>query len=317
MDRSVEDRVEAIADAQHRVVTLAQLMGAGVTSSGVSRRTRAGRLHRLYQGVYLVGSVVLPWTREKAAALAAGPHAAVSHTSALPLVGLSGPPPGAISIRDLVDAAAAPIHISTPSGSRGRQRGLILHRVRDLRPTERTARFGIPVTTPARTILDVAGLLDRAGLERVVARAERDGLVDRKSLTTLLRRFPGRPGTPVLREILVSAGGPALIRSEAEDRFRALAREARLPPPHVNVRAGPYELDFFWPEEKLAVEIDGFRHHSSHPRFLGDRRKDSWLLARGITVLRLSWQQITEDRLATAVEVGRALALAAAAREGR
>ena len=317
MDRCVEDQVEAIADGQHRVVTLAQLLAAGVTSSSVSRRTKAGRLHRLYRSVYLVGSLVLPWTREKAAVLAAGPLAAVSHTSALPLLGLSGPPPVAISIRRLRHAAAAPAHISATSGSRGRQRGLFLHRVRDLRPADRTVRFGIPVTAPARTILDVAGVLGGSDLEHVVARAERDGLVDRKSLATLLQRFPGRPGTPALREILASAGGAALTRSEAEDQFRALAREARFPPPRVNVRAGPYELDFFWPEERLAVEIDGFRHHSSRPRFLGDRRKDAWLLARGITVLHLSWQQITEDRLATAVEVGRGLALAAAARQGR
>lgn len=316
MDRDIEDKVEAMAVGQHRVVTLAQLLAAGVSSSGVSRRTKRGRLHRLHRGVYLVGSVVQPWTREKAATLAAGSHATVSHTSALPLLGLGGAAPTTISIRDLRDAAA-PVHVSTANGNRGRQPGLHLHRLRDLRATDRTVRFGIPVTSPARTILDVAGLLGATDLERLVARAEREGVVDRKTLATLLRRFHGRPGTPALREILESAGGPTLTRSEAEDRFRQLVRDARFPVPRVNVRVGAYELDFFWPQEKFAIEIDGFRHHSTRPRFEGDRRKDSWLLARGITVLRLSWRQITEDRVATAVEVGQAMALAAAGRERR
>ena len=102
-----------------------------------------------------------------------------------------------------------------------------------------------------------------------------------------------------------------VTRSAAEDRFLALVREARLPAPRTNARFGPYELDFYWPDERVAVEIDGFRHHSSRPRHEGDRRKDTWLRSRGITPVRLTWKQITVDRTATVVQVGQVLALAA------
>jgi very-short-patch-repair endonuclease len=112
---------------------------------------------------------------------------------------------------------------------------------------------------------------------------------------------------PALRAILERSGGPALTRSRAEEAAVALIRKAGLPAPHTNVAVGPYELDIFWPRERVAVEVDGFRHHSSRPRFENDRRKDAWLRARGITVLRLSWRQLTEEAVATAVQLGQAL----------
>ena len=101
-----------------------------------------------------------------------------------------------------------------------------------------------------------------------------------------------------------------LTRSEAEDRFLALVRGAGLPTPSANVPVGPYEIDFFWVSEGIAVEVDGYRGHSTRPRFEGDRRKDAWLLARGVKVIRLSWRQIVHEAMGTAVLVGQALALA-------
>ena len=98
-----------------------------------------------------------------------------------------------------------------------------------------------------------------------------------------------------------------MTRSEAEMRFLELVRRAGLPPPEVNVRLGRYEIDVLWRAEGIAVEVDGFRYHASRPRFEGDRRRDSWLLARGIKVIRLSWRQITDEAVATAVQVGQAL----------
>jgi very-short-patch-repair endonuclease len=143
-----------------------------------------------------------------------------------------------------------------------------------------------------------------------VARAEREGLATREALNILVARHPRRPGTPALRAVLESEGGPTLTRSEAEAKFHTLTRCAGLPPPEINVGVGPYELDFLWRAEGIAVEVDGFRHHSSRPRFEGDRRKDAWLLANGITVIRLSWRQIVHEPLATAVLIGQALARA-------
>lgn len=145
-----------------------------------------------------------------------------------------------------------------------------------------------------------------------MARAEREGLVDGEAMDTLVARSRGRPGVAALRALVAAPAGPAFTRSEAEERFLALVREARLPAPELNVAIGRYEIDFLWRGAGIAVEVDGFRHHSSRPRFEGDRRKDTWLLAAGIKVVRLSWRQIVDDPVATAVQVGQVLARAGA-----
>lgn len=89
-----------------------------------------------------------------------------------------------------------------------------------------------------------------------------------------------------------------------------MLRSGGLPRPHANVPVGPYELDLFWPDEGVAIEVDGRAHHSARQRFEGDRRKDNWLRVRGIEVIRLTWGQITRDPVRTAVQVGQILAVA-------
>lgn len=181
-----------------------------------------------------------------------------------------------------------------------------MHRV-DLPPVDRTIKHGIPVTTPARTLLDVASELPLRDLEAAVARAEREGLVTREQLFALLKRNVGRRGARALRAVLRIAGGPALTRSEAEERFLALVREADLPPPECNAKVGAYEIDFLWRRQAIAVEVDGYLYHSGRTRFDGDRRRDARLLAQGITVLRLSWRQITQEAVATGAQLAVAL----------
>jgi very-short-patch-repair endonuclease len=126
----------------------------------------------------------------------------------------------------------------------------------------------------------------------------------------LLARHSNRRGIRTFRSVINVQGGPAFTRSEAEARFIELVRQAGLPVLRANVTLGRYEIDFLWRSEGIAVEVDGYRHHSARPRFEGDRRKDAWLLAAGIRVLRLSWLQITQEAMATAVQLGQALALA-------
>lgn len=302
MTRQLEERIAATAARQHGVISRGQLFEAGLSAGAVSRRLRAGRLRQLHRGVYLVGPVMPARAREMAAVLASGPDAVVSHRSAAVVWGLC-------SDRDHGD----PVDISIAGGNRGRRPGIHLHRVVVLELSDRTVRDRLPLTTPERTLADLAGVVGSGELERAVARAERDGLVDRESLEALLVRLRGRAGIPALRAVLRADKGPALTRSEAESRFLAVVREARLPVPELNVSVGRYEIDFLWRDEGLAVEVDGFRHHSSRPRFEGDRRKDAWLMARGIKVVRLSWRQISDDRMATAVQVGQALARAGSA----
>ncbi len=317
MNGDGERRIVALAASQHGVVTRAQLVALGLSSSAIGRRMRSGRLGVLHRGVYLVGPVAPPGAAEMAAVLATGEGAVVSHRSALHLwSGSPSPlPAGApCTMHGAPPGGPAPPVDVTVAANRGRRPGIRVHRVPGLDPDERTLVEGIPVTTPARTLLDMAAVVGARELEHIVARAEREGQVTRDDLAALLARHPRKHGAGALRSVLEATGGPALTRSEAEARTLALLREAGLPPPETNVRVGPYELDVFWRTAGIAVEVDGFAHHATRPRFEGDRRRDAWLAASGITVIRLSWRQITERRTATAVQVGQALAQAMARR---
>lgn len=312
--RTTEEIVNAHARRQHGVVTRAQLLEAGLSAGMVRHRLDAGRLLRLHQGVYRVGPLRAEWEQEMAVVLACGPSARISHSSALELLladadshtaGAAARTGAAASVNGA--AGESPVDVTVGPGGRAFRRGVRVHRARRLSPDERTECKGIPVTTPARTLVDLAAIFGEKELERAASRLVRAGLVEPATLERRLGEWRGRPGIPALRAILAREGGPSFTRSEAEAAALALMRTAGLPAPQTNVGMGPYELDFYWPRERLAVEVDGFRHHSSRPRFEGDRRKDTWLRARGINVLRLSWRQITEQAVATAVQLGQAL----------
>src|SRR5690606_35311022 len=119
------------------------------------------------------------------------------------------------------------------------------------------------------------------------------------------------PGAPLLRALLEREGGPAFARSEAEERFLALVRKARLPGPELNVRLAGEEVDFLWRRERLVVEVDGFELHSSRDSFENDRRRDADLYGLGLHHQRVTWRQITEAHDATLVRATRALAASA------
>jgi very-short-patch-repair endonuclease len=292
---AVERRIAALARQQHGLVTRAQLLAAGLRPGAVDRRLRGARLRALHRGVYLVGPLALPRTPLMAAVLACGPGALLSHGTAA-------------SLWDLVPGRGAgdPLDVAVPGGDR-RRPGIRIHRIGPLAPAERTELDGIPVTTPARTLLDLAGTVAGRELEQAIARGERAGLVTARELAGALSRRRGRPGAAALRLLLDAAHRPALTRSEAEERFLALVRQAGLPAPEVNVRVGPFELDFLWRAAGLAVEVDGFRFHASPAAFERDRRRDARLAARGIQVIRLSWRQVADEGLVTAVQVAQAL----------
>ncbi len=295
MRRAVEDRIAAHAAAQHGVVTRSQLITAGISPSAVDRRLACGRYRALHAGVYLTLPFPVRYTREMAAVLASGPEAVASHVSAAPLWEMRAPADG-------------PIDVIAP-GNRGRRGGIRVHRIR-LPDAERTLQHRVPVTTPARTLLDLAGVLELRELEAVLARAEREGLVRAEELGRLLERHPGQRGVLALRSVLELPSGPAFTRSAAEAEFLALVREAEIPTPECNVKFGRHELDFFWRRARIAVEVDGFRYHGTRQGFERDRGRDADLVAAGVTVLRLCWRQLTDKRVATAVKLGQALALA-------
>lgn len=231
-----------------------------------------------------------------AAVLACAAGAVVSHRSGAALWGLFP-----------ARAADAPVEVAVVGGSNRGRPGILVRRTSALEPDERSVVEGIPVTAPGRTLVDLAAVAAARDVERALARAEREQLVAGADLPALITRYGSRPGVRLLRAVACRAGGPAMTRSEAEERFLSLIREADLPVPEVNVPVGGYEVDFLWRGRGLAVEVDGYRFHASRPSFEHDRRRATRLAALGIHVIPLTWRQLVEERTATAVQLGQAL----------
>lgn len=287
--------IARIAAGQHGVVARRQLIAAGVPRHRVDWRVSLGRLRPVHRGVYLVGPVEPPRARDMAAVLACGPAAVLSHGSAAALWALferGGQHP-------------APPHVIASEGDH-RRAGIRVHKTASLRRDETTRLDGVPITTPARTLLDLAGIVAPRELERALAEALARGLTRELAIRKVVECHPVAPGVGVLRALL-DAGDPARTRSEAEERFLALIRQTGLPRPRVNSRVEGLEVDFFWPAEGLVVEIDGHAFHGSLAAVERDRRRDARLIAAGYRVLRFTWQQITEEPFDTIAALAQAL----------
>lgn len=164
------------------------------------------------------------------------------------------------------------------------------------------------VTAPARTLLDLAEVVSSRELERAVAEAQVRGLVRISQLHAAIARAPGRHGAAPLRALLDADTGPALTRSEAEQRLLTLVRAARLRSPETNVRFGRYEVDFLWRAERLVLEVDGYAFHSSRAAFERDRLRDAELQLAGLRVVRVTWRQIVDEPEALVARLAQALA---------
>ncbi len=324
MAARTEKEIGELARRQHGVVSRSQLMDLGLRPGAIFRRARSGTLQRLHRGVYQVGPILPSGGVEMAAVLACGSATLIADWSAAALWRLAPTPgdpapeptgrapnptgraPNPIG-ESFTFSDAAPVHVLLVGGGGHSRPGIRMRRVARLDDRDRTSLDGIPVTTPGRTLLDLAARAGIRELERAVARAERERLVTRDELVARLEHAVGRPGAPALRAVLELAGGPAVVRSELEGAFLDLAREAGLPPPEANAAVGGYELDFLWRDVGIAVEVDGYRYHGTRPRFEADRRRTARLAAWGIQVIPLTWSQVVDDRLATAVLIGNAL----------
>ena len=228
-----------------------------------------------------------------AAVLACGPGAALSHRDAAALWALR-------------PNNRAAIEVTVVGGHRPGQRGITIHRTRALHEDERTVVDGIPVTTVARTLLDLAEVVDRRQVERAFEEAERRRLFDLRALETLARRHHGRRGLGVINELLAEATQPPATRSELERRFLDLCREAGLPQPQVNTLVAGFEVDMAWPEARLVVELDGHEFHRTRAAFERDRARDAALQVAGHRVLRVTDRRLTRERGAV-VDAVRAL----------
>ena len=293
-----DQKIASIAGIQRGRVSRRQLLAAGISPGVIARLVRRQMIFRLHSGVYAVGHLApIELGREVAALLAVGEGALLSHHSAAALWGLE---PAAAGDRL--------VHVLVSREPRRNLRGVKVHRTRVLGPQDVRMREGLPVTSPARTLLDIAGLVTDRQLERALDQARVERLLRTAELEELMARGFGLPGRRALAALVAHQAGSALTRSEAEERFLDLIRRAQLPAPEVNTRVHGYEVDFLWRAQRLVVEIDGFRFHSTRRAFEGDRRKDATLKAAGLATMRVTWDQIEHEPLAVTARLGQALA---------
>jgi very-short-patch-repair endonuclease len=274
--------VAALAARQHGVLTTAQLAAAGLGANAVAHRVTHGRLVRLHRGVFRVGPLAAPRGAEMAAVLATG--GVLSHHTAANLWGIR-PHRGVV-------------HISVAGEARKRRPGVQIHRSHSLNAA---VQDGLPLTTPARTIHDLATCLPQHELDRAVEQAQILRLATRDEIAADMPRR----GRAALRAALNHE--PQLTRSEAERRLLALIRQARLPRPRTNVVVHGYEVDLLWPEQRLIVEVDGYAYHSTRHAFERDRARDAALQAAGYRVVRFTWRQIVHEPHAVVAQLARLL----------
>lgn len=284
-----------MAARQHGVVARRQL---GLGSAAVQRRVDGGRLLRLYRGVYAVGHRKL--RREgwwMAAVLAMGEGAVLSHRDAAALHGVRWPHDGATDV-------------SVPA-KRAAPRGIRLHQARTLEAADTTTHAGIPVTSVARTLVDLAGAVQPHQLAKALNEAERMGIFDLGAIEAAAARVRTRRGRghAELRAALdqLATHGVQLTRWELEDRFRALCAARRLPPASLNASIEGFEVDAVWHRQRLAVELDGWDSHRTRDAFQRDRAKGNALTQAGWTVLRFTYADVVHRAAGVAAQIGRAL----------
>lgn len=292
----LDRRIAQTAGGQHGMIAHRQLRALGLGPGGIDKRVRSGRLHPHHRGVYSVGhDVTTQEGRWMAAVLALGPTAVLSHRSAAALWELRASPV---------------VEVTVPGdGGRRRRDGILLHRSKTLTELDVTTHRGIPVTTPARTLVDYAEVVARRTLERALDEAEVTLRLDWRTVDDVLARHPGRVGAKRLRAAIERHDiGSSRSRSELEEAVLALCDRAGLPRPRMNVQLAGMEVDFWWPEHRLVVEADSRRHHHTAAAFERDRLRDAELVVEGIRVIRLTHRRVVHDEVAVAALLSRLLA---------
>lgn len=292
--RHDDEAIARLATRQHGVVARAQLVELGLSARQIEHRIALGRLRPVHRGVYAVGHDALSQHgRWMAATLLRGPDAVLSHRAACALLGLRA---------SSVVEVTSPRKLARP--------GIVAH-VGVVPHDERTVHDGILTTTAARALLDIAPRLTVQQLERAVDEAEIRRLAGPLSIAELIARYPRRPGTPKLREILRRGGlGLNVTRSELEAAFLAIVDAAGLERPIMNERVEGFLVDAAWPADRLVVELDGFTTHRTRRAFRADRRRDRVLGARGWRPHRFAWEDVFLEPDRTGRELHRLLAVA-------
>jgi hypothetical protein len=278
------------------VFTLGELRGLGLSKEGVLRRERRGTLVRVYPGVYALGWLVaVPEPGWLAAVKACGQGAVLSHRSAAVLWGFW-------------EGDERWPEVTIPGLGVRRVPGIVIHRSRFLGPHELTHVHGIPVTTAARTLIDLAATLDERRLRPAVRRAQGHRRLNLPQLLRAIDRLGPRRGSATLRRIVAS--GPAPTRTVLEDAVLDLLLSAGFEHPDVNkplVLSGRRVVpDFRWPRQKLVIEADGGAWHDQKIAREDGAERQALLEAHGERVLRVTWAQAVRRPNATLARIGAA-----------
>ena|SRR5881394_403094 len=288
LDRSKEKEIARIAERQQGLVSLTQLRGLGVSKAAASKRVAAGRLYRVYEGVFAIRYPMLSSNgRRLAAVLACGPDAVLSHRSAAALWGLR-------------EDRRLSIDVTAPN-RRGRiPKGIDAHRDGSLAPIDRTVLCGIPCTSVARTLLDLAAVVPVWELRKAISQAEVLRILEHGAVRQVIKRSQGRRGVARLRMLMDEIHPETRrTRSEMEILFLKMCARAKLPQPEVNptLNLGGRRTmpDFLWRDAGLIVEADSRRYHDTDSAFQSDREREQRLQLAGWRVSRCTWEQVERE----------------------
>lgn len=271
----VATRIGQIAVVQRSRVARRQLLAAGVTRHMVATRLKSKSLTEAHNGVYIVGpNVDVPLGRETAALLAVD-ASVLSHLTA-----------GAV-YEVIRIAAGQPIHVTVLIPKKSRP-GIVVHRSRTLTAADLTLHHGLPITSVARTLFDIAGILPAREVEWALDEALGRKIVTLGEIRELLARTKGRRAAAVLGALVESRTNNAGSRTKWERRAAGAFRAAGFPPFEQNVWYLGYQHDFLWRRQRVALEIDGLQWHSTLSRMNRDDTKQKALERNGIDANRVT-----------------------------
>lgn len=294
---AAEQALAELATKQYGVVSIRQLLGPlGYSESTVGRAVATGRLISVYRGVYAVGHAYLsPHGKHLSAVLACGPGALLSYRSAAWLWGL-------------IRYEPSPFDVTATGPRRHSPSDVRVHRARHLTDFDRTLIHNIPVTSLSRTLLDYASVVRFEMLQKGIERAEELQLFDLVAVDELLGRTVGHPGHGPLRRALALYRAAPFTRSGLEDRFLELVEKAGLPKPVTGYNELGHELDVYWPEQELVVELDIFETHGTREAFERDRLRAEDLLLEDIRMDRVTGPRLEREPQRVIERIARLLA---------
>jgi len=298
-----QGRIADKATAQGGVVSLDQLRGEGVSRRRAAERAQANSLHRIHRGVYTVGHrAVSRQTILRGVLLACGEGAVISHGTAA-------------AFHRLWDEAPRLIDVTVPVEAGRKIDGIRCRRCRYPQPEELEVIHGVAVTTAARTLIDLAGMVSLPTLKKTVGRAAIRRKLDLQAVDVSIHYAKRRRGLRSLELALLpyrtKDGKVPDVRSDFETLILSELIDVGLPRPRANawlhIDEERFLIDFLWEDQKVIVETDGRETHETPEAFQNDRRRDQFFASAGYRAFRVTWDQIHSERAAVLRRISRAL----------